>query len=454
MEFEPVIGVEIHVELKTKSKMFSSAPCSFGMEPNAETVPFDWAFPGTLPVVNKEAVDYGIKICTALNMTIDRTLYFDRKNYFYPDLPKGYQITQQFRPIGKDGYVLIAIDGKERRIGVEQAHLEEDTAKQIHLNDISLINFNRCGTPLLEIVSLPDMNSGEEAMKYVEAIREIVTYLGVSDGKMENGSMRCDINISLRPKGEKKLGTKCECKNLNTIQNIKAAVDYEIKRQSAILLAGGVVEQETRRYDEAKKETVLMRKKTNAIDYKYFREPNIIPIDLDEGFIYDCVHSMNKLPDQYRKELSKKGLDSYQIEELLKDRDFVVYFDDCLDIGVKNPVTLWNLLMVEILGYLNKNETPLKAIKPTKDQIVALSDMLATGKINSRQGKDILSEMLSTVEDVLAQNAQSIADWKRGKDRALGYLVGQAMKISKGKVNPALAKEKILEKIGPCGVQD
>ena len=476
MEFEPVIGVEIHVELKTKSKMFSSAPCSFGMEPNSETVPFDLAFPGTLPVVNKEAVNFGIKICTALNMTIDRTLYFDRKNYFYPDLPKGYQITQQFRPIGKDGSVLITIDGEERRIGVEQAHLEEDTAKQIHLNDISLINFNRCGTPLLEIVSRPDMHSGEEAMKYVEAIREIVTYLGVSDGKMENGSLRCDINVSLRPKGETRLGTKCECKNLNTIQNIRAAVDYEIRRQAEILLAGGKVEQETRRYDEANKKTVLMRKKTDAIDYKYFREPNIVPIDLDEGFIYDCVHSMNKLPDQYRKELSARGLDSYQVEELLKDRDFVVYFEECLDLGVKNPTTLWNLLMVEILGYLNKNSLSLKEIKPTKEQIVSLSDLLSTGKINSKQGKDVLSEMLQdgndpvkivkergmeqisdssiveqVVDDVLKQNAQSIADWQKGKDRALGYLVGQAMKLSKGKVNPGLAKAAILAKIGPCG---
>ena len=294
MEFEPVIGIEIHVELKTKSKMFSSAPCNFGQAPNSMTVPFDFAFPGTMPVVNKEAVNFGIKVCSALNMNIARTLYFDRKNYFYPDLPKGYQITQQFHPIGTHGYVEIESQGKTIRVGVDNAHLEEDTAKQIHLSDISLINFNRCGTPLIEIVSDPDMHSGEEAMKYVEAIREIVTYLGVSDGKMENGSLRCDINISLRPKGETKFGTKTECKNLNTIQNIRAAVDYEIARQTEILNAGGVVEQETRRYDEAQKKTVLMRKKTNAIDYKYFREPNIVPIDLDEAFIDDAIMSMNK----------------------------------------------------------------------------------------------------------------------------------------------------------------
>ncbi len=476
MEFEPVIGIEIHVEFKTKSKMFSSAPCSFGEKPNSETTYYDLAFPGVMPVVNKEAVAFGIKVITALNMTLDKTLYFDRKNYFYPDLPKGYQITQQFRPIGKNGYVTIFVDGEEKRIGVEQAHLEEDTAKQVHLSDISLLNFNRCGTPLIEIVSLPEMHSGLEAMKYVEAIREIVTYLGVSDGKMENGSLRCDINISLREKGSQKLGTKCECKNLNTIQNIKAAVDYEIKRQTEILNNGGEVEQETRRYDEGLKKTVLMRKKTDAIDYKYFREPNIVPIDLDDGFIYDAIHSMNKLPNQYRKELRQVGLSDYEIEELLKDREFVLFFVDCLTLGVKNPRTLWSLLLVDILGYLNKNDLSLSQSKLKKKDLVTLVDLLNDKKINSRQGKDILSLMLEegkspesvirekgyeqvsddnfiidVVNKVLEANAQSIADWKRGKDRALGYLVGQAMKLSQGKINPALAKEKILEKIGPCG---
>lgn len=476
MEFEPVIGIEIHVELKTKSKMFSCAPCSFGESPNSQTVPFDLAFPGTMPVVNEEAVVYGIKICSAMHMNIAKTLYFDRKNYFYPDLPKGFQITQQFHPIGTKGYVEITVDGKEIRIGVDNAHLEEDTAKQVHLSDISLINFNRCGTPLLEIVSEPDMHSGEEAMKYVETIREIVTYLGCSDGKMENGSMRCDINVSVRPKGSTKLGTKAECKNLNTINNIKAAVDYEIKRQIEIIENGGVVEQETRRYDENKKATVLMRKKTNAIDYKYFREPNIVPIDLDDGFIYDAVHSMNKLPNQYRIELKKLSLSDYEIEELLKDRNFVLYFEDCVTLGVKNPTLLWNFLMVDILGYLNKNSLTLDQLKFHKDQLVSLLNSLNEGKINSKQAKEVLSEMFldgkdplsiikekgmeqidddslitSLVEEVLSKNAQSISDWQRGKDHALGYLVGQVMKASRGKANPSKAKEFILSKIGPCG---
>ncbi len=476
MEFEPVIGIEIHVELKTKSKMFSSAPCNFGQSPNSQVVPLDLAFPGTMPVVNEEAVVYGIKICSAMHMDIARTLYFDRKNYFYPDLPKGYQITQQFHPIGKNGYVELNIGSEVIKVGVDNAHLEEDTAKQVHLSDISLLNFNRCGTPLLEIVSCPDMHSGEEAMKYVETIREIVTYLGCSDGKMENGSMRCDINISLREKGSTVLGTKTECKNLNTISNIRSAVDYEINRQKEILLAGGKVEQETRRYDENKKMTVLMRKKTNAIDYKYFREPNIVPIDLDEGFIYDAIHSMNKLPNQYRLELKKIGLDDYEIEELLKDRDFVVYFEDCVTLGVKNPTTLWNLLMVDILGYLNKNEKTLADLKFTKDALVSLINSIVSGKINSKQGKEVLADMFETgkdpqtiikekgleqisdssavekiVDEVLEKNESTIQDWQRGKDHALGYLVGQVMKNSHGKANPSLAKELILKKIGPCG---
>jgi aspartyl-tRNA(Asn)/glutamyl-tRNA(Gln) amidotransferase subunit B len=476
MEFEPVIGIEIHVELKTKSKMFSSAPCTFGEAPNSQIVPLDLAFPGTMPVVNEEAVIYGIKICSAMHMNIARTLYFDRKNYFYPDLPKGYQITQQFHPIGTKGYIEINIGGKMVKVGVDNAHLEEDTAKQVHLSDISLLNFNRCGTPLLEIVSEPDMHSGEEAMKYVETIREIVTYLGCSDGKMENGSMRCDINISLRPKGTTTLGTKTECKNLNAISNIRAAVDYEIKRQTEILLSGGKVEQETRRYDENKKMTVLMRKKSNAIDYKYFREPNIVPIDLDEGFIYDAVHSMNKLPNQYRTELKELGLGDYEIEELLKDREFVTYFEDCISLGVKNPTTLWNFLMVDILGYLNKNSLSLSDLKFSKDHLVLLVSAINQGKINSKQAKEVLSEMFASgknpmdvikekgmeqisdssaiekiVDEVLSANAQSIADWQRGKDHALGYLVGQVMKQSKGKANPSLAKSLIVGKIGPCG---
>lgn len=480
MELVPTIGVEIHVQLKTKSKMFSKAPNTFGLDPNSQVMPLDMAFPGTMPVVNKEAVSFGIKLVTALNMNLSKVIEFDRKNYFYPDLTKGYQITQQFNPIGTNGYVELTLsDQRIVRVRVNNAHLEEDTAKEIHTGDMTFINYNRAGIPLIEIVSEPDMHSGEEAMKYVEAIREIVTYLGISDGKMEDGSMRCDINISLSEKGSGKLGTKAECKNLNTIMNIKSAVDYEIQRQTKIIENGGEVEQETRRYDEQKKQTVLMRKKTNAVDYKYFREPNIIPIDLEDDFIYDSIHSMNKLPKQYRIELKEAGLEEYEIGELLKDQDFVRYFEECLSLGTKNPKTLWNYLMVDTLGYLNKNGLSIKEVRFTKESFVSLMNMIDEGKLNSKQAKEVLSIMLENggkpqdiakekgmeqisdaasiknlVDEVLQANPSVVEDWKHGKDHAIGYLVGQVMKKSKGKANPSMAKEIILSIIGPLGKRD
>lgn len=472
MNFEPVIGIEIHVELKTKSKMFSAGPVTFGAMPNTETVINDWAFPGTMPVVNEEAVRYGIKIATALNMKIARTLYFDRKNYFYSDLPKGYQITQQDFPIGSEGYLEIETMVGSKKIGIERAHLEEDTAKQLHFGDMSLIDYNRAGTPLVEIVSKPDIRSGEEASKYVEGIREIVTYLGVSDGKMEEGSLRCDINVSIRPVGAEKFGTKVEIKNLNSISNVKAAIDYEVKRQTELILSGGVVEQETRRYDESLKKTSIMRKKTSAVDYKYFREPNILPIDLSEEFIVQAQKSMNKLPAVYRKELIALGLSKYESDELLRQRSFVGYFENCLQHGVKNVKTLWNYLMVDVVSYLNKDETDFTDLKFTARDLAYLVNLVSEGAINSKQAKTVLRMMYESgekpekiidrlgivqvsddeaiqkiVDKVLQSNAQSIADFKNGKDRALGYLVGQVMKASEGKANPSKAKELIIKKL-------
>lgn len=470
MNFQPVIGIEIHVELKTRSKMFSRGPVTFGAMPNTATVPYDFGYPGVMPLVNQKAVELGIKIAKALNMTIATTLYFDRKNYFYSDLPKGYQITQQDRPIGSEGYIEIRTSKGLRRIGIERAHLEEDTAKQLHLGDMTLVDYNRAGTPLVEIVSKPDIRTGEEAARYVEKIREIVTYLEASDGRMEEGNLRCDVNISLMPYGSDHFGTKVEIKNLNSIANVKAAIDYEIARQTEVLLLGDVVEQETRRYDEGLKKTVLMRKKTNAVDYKYFREPNIVPIDLDGEFISEAVASMNKLPDQYRSELALEGLSEYEIEELLRDRHNVLYFEKVLAAGAKNPKLLWNYLMGDILSYLNKTETALSDLKFATEHLAEFVNLLVDGKINSKQGKEILELMFqsgrspkqiaaelnleqvtdrSAIEElvsrVIAENSQSVADYKAGKDRALGYIVGQVMKASQGKANPALAKEIVIE---------
>lgn len=473
MNFEPVIGIEIHVELNTKSKMFSSAPVTFGKMPNSQTVPYDLACPGTMPVVNKEAVKHGIRIATALNMTIDKLVMFDRKNYFYPDLPKGYQITQQERPIGKEGYVDIEVNGQVKRIGVERAHLEEDTAKQLHLGEMSLIDYNRAGTPLVEIVSKPDIRSGEEAMKYVEEIREIVTFLDASDGKMEAGSLRCDVNVSIRPVGETKFGTKVEIKNLNSIANVRSAIDYEVKRQSELILSGDVVRQETRRYDESKKCTSLMRVKTNAIDYKYFREPNIVPIQLSDEFVNETIRTMNKLPKQYKKELMEEGLSKYETEQLILNKSFVEYFNECLKLNVKSLKILWNFLLGDISAYINKELLTLNDLKFTKQNLVDLVNLLSDSKINSKQAKEVMGlmikdgadplkvikdlgleqvsdegEVLKIVKEVLANNAQSIQDYKNGKDKALGYIVGQVMKASRGKANPSLAKELVLKEIG------
>ncbi len=295
MNFEAVIGLEIHVQQKTKSKMFSSAPNSFSRDPNTQVAPLDMAFPGTMPVVNKQAVINAIRVANALHMEIDHTLYFDRKNYFYSDLPKGFQITQQRRPIGKNGYVMVDTPNGKKRIGIERIHMEEDTCKQEHFMDYSLLDYNRAGVPLCEIVSLPEISNGVEAREYAEAIRNIVVYSGTSDGKMEEGSMRCDTNISLRPYGQKEFGTKVEIKNINSFKNIELAIEYEMKRQSQLLLQGIKIQQETRRWDEASGKTVLMRVKTDAVDYKYFCEPNITPIHLSDNFVQDAIDTCPEL---------------------------------------------------------------------------------------------------------------------------------------------------------------
>ena len=298
MNFEAVIGLEIHVEMNTKSKMFSSAPVRFGVEPNTCVAPFDVAFPGTMPTVNKQAVINAIRACHALHMNIDDELWFDRKNYFYSDLPKGYQITQRNRPIGKEGYLDIETSLGKKRIHFERLHIEEDACKQIHYKDYTLLDFNRAGKSLIEMVSKPEINSAKEALKVVEKIRSIVTFLGVSTGKMEEGTLRCDVNVSLRPIGSTVLGFNVELKNINTLNNIYRAIEFEIKRQKASLLSGEPVKKETRRFDEIKKETVVMRDKNEDVDYKYFIEPNIPPIKLSSEFIKEAIESSPELAEK------------------------------------------------------------------------------------------------------------------------------------------------------------
>jgi aspartyl-tRNA(Asn)/glutamyl-tRNA(Gln) amidotransferase subunit B len=379
MNFEAVIGLEIHVEMKTKSKMFSSSANDFSSKVNENISPLDFAFPGTLPVVNKEAVRKAIRVCNALHMNIDQEVWFERKNYFYSDLPKGYQITQQFRPIGSDGYLVIDLEnGEQKRINIERLHMEEDTCKQLHFRDHTLLDYNRAGVPLVEIVSRPEIKNGTEAMKYVEEIRNIVTYADVSDGKMEEGSLRCDVNISIMPCGSKKFGTKVEIKNLNSTSNIQIAIDFEIQRQTKLILKGFEVEQETRRYDDVKKETVLMRKKTDAVDYKYFTEPNIAPIALSDEFVKDAIDTCPELLRAKKARFEKQyGLNSYDIDLLLTNKAIANFYEEVAK-NSKHYKLVANWINVDIMSHLNATKKGIEnfeiAAKPLSILINAAGD--------------------------------------------------------------------------------
>ena len=471
MEFEAVIGLEIHVEMKTKSKMFSSGPVSYGEDPNTKVNIVDMGFPGVMPVVNKQAVINAIRVSHALHMSIDDTVMFERKNYFYSDLPKGYQITQQFRPIGSDGYLVLNTSLGEKKIGIERLHMEEDTCKQLHSWDFSLLDYNRAGIPLIEIVSRPDIRTGEEAAKYVEKIRSIVSFLDVSDGKMEEGSLRCDVNISLREKGAEKFGTKVEIKNLNSIANIQKAIDFEISRQSIILDFGGVIEQETRRFDEGSKETVLMRVKTDAVDYKYFTEPNIAPIKLSKEFIDEAIKTSPELAEVKLERYKKLGLNDYDSSLLIADKDVSNYFDEASKSGA-NPKLLANWVIGDIQSVLNKEGISIKEFKISPTYLAELVLLIEEGKVSNKQAREMFAKMLekpvspkklleesgtslisdeetlkAIVKEVVDANEQSVIDYKNGKDRALGFIVGQIMKKTQGKANPGLASKLVLEEI-------
>ena len=472
MNFEAVIGLEIHVEMKTKSKMFSHSLNSYSKQPNTNTTEYDFAFPGTMPTVNKQAVINAIRVCNALHMRIDHELWFDRKNYFYSDLPKGFQITQQARPIGSNGYVILDVNDEKVKVNIERLHIEEDTCKQLHLRDCTLLDYNRAGVPLIEIVSKPEIKNGTEAMKYVEKIRDIVIYSGVSDGKMEEGSLRCDVNVSIRPCGSDVFGTKVEIKNLNSTSNIQKAIDYEIKRQSNLLLKGEAIQQETRRYDEMKKETVLMRVKTDAIDYKYFTEPNIIPILLSDEFIFDAIDTCPELYDQklirYTSELN---LSKYDAEVILANIENCKYFEEIIK-NTNQYKLASNWLTVDIQSYLNKNNQSIKDFKISPKDIAILIEAISSNKISSKQAKAIFNnalnengviadliknssnnlisdegELLKLINETLDNNPQSIVDFKNGKDRAIGFLVGQIMKKTQGKANPSLTSKLLKQEI-------
>jgi aspartyl-tRNA(Asn)/glutamyl-tRNA(Gln) amidotransferase subunit B len=470
MNYETVIGIEIHCELKTATKMFSPAPVTFAKRPNSCVNEIDLAHPGTLPSVNKNAIIQAIKACSALNLTIDPLLRFDRKNYYYPDLPKGYQITQQFHPIGSQGHVTLITSQGERYVRINRLHLEEDTAKQFHYTTETWIDFNRAGTPLIEIVSEPDMRNAEEALAYVEKIRSILYYLGVSDVKMEEGSLRCDINISLRPVGTTEYGVKTEIKNLNSLNNIKIAIEAEINRQTGLIESGEGVQQATRRYDDVAKTTVLMRKKEGSVDYKYFPEPNIPPIRLAKAWIEQIIATLPELPEERLARYLSIGLSDYDANLLTQNKDLSDFYDQVIKHTDQIKIAA-NWCISELPALIDPQKLLTAENKLTPKNLAEMINGIQTSIISSKQAKEVFphlingenfdsivdrlglkqvsdsGELLKIVIETLDQQPQSIVDYHNGKDRALGFLVGQVMKKSKGQANPGITNQLLIEEL-------
>nr|WP_144925998.1 Asp-tRNA(Asn)/Glu-tRNA(Gln) amidotransferase subunit GatB [Paenibacillus bovis] len=472
MNFETVIGLEVHVELKTDSKIFSPAPNKFGSEPNHNTNVIDLGYPGVLPVLNKRAVEFGMKAAMALNCEIATETKFDRKNYFYPDNPKAYQISQFDKPIGENGWIEIEVQGEKKRIGITRLHLEEDAGKLTHTNDGSLVDLNRQGTPLVEIVSEPDIRTPEEAYLYLEKLKSIIQFTGVSDCKMEEGSLRCDANISLRPIGQEEFGTKTELKNLNSFNFVRRGLEFEQKRQEKVLLAGGEILQETRRYDEATGETILMRVKEGSDDYRYFPEPDLVQLYIDDEWKERVRAEIPELPDARKKRyVEELGLPAYDAMVLTLTKEMSDFFEAVLEEGADAKLAS-NWLMGGVSEYLNAEQKELHEVALTPAGLAGMIKLIQDGTISSKIAKKVFRELIENggdaetivkekglvqisdesalipiVNEVLDANQQSIEDYKNGKGRALGFLVGQIMKATKGQANPPVVNKLLKQEI-------
>ena len=478
MNFETVIGLEVHVELKTNSKIFSPAPAHFGAEPNTNTTVIDLGYPGVLPVLNKSVVDFALKASLALNMEIEQETKFDRKNYFYPDNPKAYQISQFDKPIGKNGWIEIKIEGKDgqpgykKKIGITRLHMEEDAGKLTHGNGYSLVDFNRQGTPLVEIVSEPDIRTPDEAYAYLEKLKSIIQYTDVSDCKMEEGSLRCDANISIRPYGQEEFGTKTELKNLNSFNFVRKGLEHEEVRQAEVLRSGGVIEQETRRFDEKTGKTILMRIKEGTDDYRYFPEPDLVNLSISDEWIERVRQSIPELPDarkaRYEAEL---GLTAYDASVLVVSKEISDFFDAMVAAGADAKLSA-NWLMGDVSAYLNAEGKELGDTALTPENLAGMVKLISDGTISSKIAKKVFTELVTNggdaakivkekglvqisdpevirgfVTTVLDNDTKSVEDFKAGKDRAIKALLGQIMKASKGQANPQLTNEILLEEI-------
>ena len=475
-KYEVVIGLEVHAQLKTKSKIFAPDGTEFGKEPNTETSPITLGMPGVLPVLNKECVNMGIKTGLALNCEIPSRCKFDRKQYFYPDLPKGYQISQYDEPICVNGH----IDIKGKRIGITRAHLEEDAGKLVHAgsaggiagSSYSLVDLNRAGTPLLEIVSEPDMRSSDEARAYMEELRNIVRYIGVCDGNLEEGSMRCDANISIMPKGSKEFGTRAEIKNVNSFSALQRAIEYEIDRQIEIVEEGGEVVQETRLWDDNSRETKSMRGKEDAHDYRYFPEPDLMPLEISREWVDEIRTSLPELPEAKRQRYMSLGLSEYDASVIVEQMGLALFFDKVLELGATPKIAV-NFIMGEIAAYLKEEHIEISDTKLTPENLAELISLIEKKTISNNIGKQIIIDMmkdgtkaseivekrgLSQISDegaikeicqrVVDSNPDNVEKYKSGKTQLLGFFVGQVMKETKGRANPKVVNDLMKEILG------
>lgn len=468
MVFEPVIGVEVHAQLQTRTKLFCGCPTSFGLPPNTQVCPVCLGLPGSLPVLNQRAVEMAVRTGLALNCELTLTNRFSRKNYFYPDLPKGYQISQFDLPICGPGWLEISVNGKNKRVRICRAHLEEDAGKNVHneQGEGSHVDLNRAGTPLLEIVTEPDLYSSEEVDAYLKTLRDLLVYLNVCDGNMEQGSFRCEPNVSLRPQGQDTLGTKVELKNINSFRYAKDALNYEIIRQAELLGEGGAVQQETRLWDVNKGQTVVMRSKEAAHDYRYFSDPDLLPVTLDSQWIEELSHTIPELPSsRLRRFVRDYHLSEYDAAILTDSKGLADYFESCVT-HFPHPKTVSNWMTGELLRELNASDTSPEASPVSPERLVELLQLVDSGTVSLKAARELFPELYSTgmtpeqlvkekglvqvsdegqlnviIEEVLAKHPAQVEQYRGGKEAVLGFLVGQVMKASKGKANPGKVNE-------------
>ncbi len=469
--YKVVIGLEVHCEVKTESKNFSSSRNTYSEYPNENIDTVDIGLPGILPVANKQAFRKSLMMALALNCKTPDIVMFDRKNYYYPDLPKGYQITQETKPVGRNGYVMINVDGEDKKILINNIHLEEDTASLDHFGNYSLIDYNRSGVPLLETVTEPCMHSADEAITFLEALKGIFLYTGVSEARTDRGQMRCDVNVSLMDEDAIELGTKVEMKNINSFNNVRLAIEYEIKRQTEILKSGGKVLQETRRFDSEDLKTYPMRSKVDAVDYKYYIEPNIPPIKISDDLIEEIKKEIPMLQyERTEKYMNDYGLSRYDSEIIVKDKKVSDYFEETIKLGA-DPKVSANWLTSIILGYLNKYEITIDDLYLTPKMLYDLISMVDTGKISSKQSKQVFFKCVEdnkepnvivkemgmtqitddkTIRDIaikaLDEHPELIEDHRKGKN-TFDYFVGQVMKATRGQANPKVTRDIILEEM-------